>query len=289
MDRKDEAEEEEENEEEEEVVLMGTKKGKKKDELKKGTPLTTLQQMESTNQNKNRRGSSTEESGGQVGSANHNLLLDMNNRLIIMSSEMADIKKSLEAMSDNYDVILKEVKELREFKEKHINIGDQMRMLENKIHEMEQYSRNRNVEVKGVEELGRENLKEIAVSIASKCGVNMRQEDIEVAHRVDNRTGKEPRDIIIQFKTREVRDTLIQAKKTKINNTDITAGKLDKPIYVNEHLSAYYKRLFWETRSKCIERKYRYVWVKNGKILARKSENEHVIRIQSDEDLKKIK
>lgn len=271
-------------------------KQKKDESVIRSSSEPAASQDGTTDQSKCRRGSRAEENVNQEVSVNQNVLLDMNNKLTKMSAEMAgmrvemvDIKRSLDSMSDSYDDILKEVKELREFKERHINIGTQMKMLENKVHEIEQYGRNRNVEIKGVEELGNEKLDEIVVSIANKCGVTIDKVDIDVVHRISNRNGKEPRDIIAQFKNRDVRDAIMKAKKIKINNKDVTTGKLDKAIYVNEHLSAHYKMLFWETKIKCTEKGYRYVWVKNGKILVRKSDNEQVLRVQNVEDLKKIK
>lgn len=156
------------------------------------------------------------------------------------------------------------------------------------MNEIEQYSRNKNVEIKGVEEVGKENLKEIVVSIADKLGVNMSVEEIDVIHRVNNRNNREPRDIIVQFKRREIRDSLLQVKKVKINNIDITKGKLDKLVYINEHLTPYNKMLFWEARKKSNDKGFRFVWIKNGKIFVRKHETEKAHRIQNEDDLKKI-
>jgi len=39
-----------------------------------------------------------------------------------------------------------------------------------------------------------------------------------------------------------------------------------KSIYINERLTAYNRKLLWETRSKAKELGYRYIWTRNGRI-----------------------
>lgn len=191
-------------------------------------------------------------------------------------------------MSAKYDTLLTEVKELRQFKEKHSNIGVEVKSLENRINDIEQYSRIRNVEIKGVEEVRNENLKEIMTAISDKIGVRLESKDIEAIHRVNNRKEKEPRDIIVQFKSREIKENLLLNRREKVKSNLVTKGKNDNMIYINEHLTQHNKLIFWEARQKCRENNYRYVWTKNGKIFVRKTENERAYRINNIEDINKI-
>lgn len=216
------------------------------------------------------------------------LLVNMNNKLTNINLEIIELKKSVDFMSEKYDKLLLEVKDLRQFKEKHSNIGVEIKTLENRINDMEQYSRIKNVEIKGVEEIRNENLKEIIVEISDKIGVKLENKDIDAIHRVNNKKDREPRDIIVQFKDRESKEKILANRRVKVKSKEVTNGTSDNMIYINEHLTQQNKLIFWEARQKCREYNYRYVWTKNGKIFVRKNESERALRINSIDDMNKI-
>lgn len=237
-----------------------------------------------------KRGSvADEEDLNQEVSANHHIFIEINNKLTIVTNEITDLKKAVQFISDKYDMLLTEMKDLKIVKDKYELVNDKVEQLEMRMNDLEQYSRCKNIEIKGVELTANENLKQVVVKIVSKMGVEeVSEKAIEVVHRVNNRNNREPKDIIVQFKDREVRDRVIAKKREKIYNKDITNGKNDNLIFVNEHMTTHNKQMFWEARNKCRDMNYKYVWTKDGKIFVRKQENERVFRIRNLEDLKKI-
>ena len=56
-------------------------------------------------------------------------------------------------------------------------------------------------------------------------------------------------------------------------------------LFFNENLTRANKELFWRARSKGNEKQYKYVWVKNAKIYAKKTESTPVLRINCVSDL----
>ena len=60
-------------------------------------------------------------------------------------------------------------------------------------------------------------------------------------------------------------------------------------VLVYEQLPYYLKELKRKAKTKAEEKGCQYVWVTNGKILARKSDGQRVLRILSEKDLDLIK
>lgn len=58
-------------------------------------------------------------------------------------------------------------------------------------------------------------------------------------------------------------------------------------IYINVHLTAYNKKLFWLARQ-LRSAGYKFVWVKDGQVKVRKNEHSKVININTPDDIPKI-
>lgn len=222
-------------------------------------------------------------------SVNNSLMIEMNRKLGLALSEISELTKSVKYMSDKYDELFDEVKILRVVKEKYDVLNVQLSELENRMNEFDQYSRNKNLEIKGVEEMPNENLRVTIAKLANKIGAaSVSEKDIDVVHRINNRNNREPRDIIVQFKDRESRDKIMERRREKVTSNEVTNGKTEKVIYVNDHLTAYNKKLLWETKSRCREIHFKFIWTKDGKIFVRKDENERAYRIRSEDDIKTL-
>lgn len=213
----------------------------------------------------------------------------MNNKLAQALKDIAELTKSVNFMNAKYDDLLVEVKELRVVKSKFEGVVSKVAELQDRVNEIEQYSRNRNIEIKGIEERPNENLKNVICKVANKMGVEtITENDIDIVHRVSNRNNREPKDIVVQFKDRDRKETLMSQRKERVKSNEVTNGRLDNVIYINEHLTPYNKMILWETKKRCREVKYKYVWPKNGKIYVRKDDKDRVYRIRNEEDIKKI-
>lgn len=80
---------------------------------------------------------------------------------------------------------------------------------------------------------------------------------------------------------------LTAARKTRLNTSHLSLEHND-PIYVNEHLCLENKILFRKARQVKAEKKWKFAWVSQGRILMRKAENSAVEHIQSEGDLARI-
>jgi len=61
------------------------------------------------------------------------------------------------------------------------------------------------------------------------------------------------------------------------------------PIYINEHLTQYWKKLLSDAKKEGRPKDYKLVWYKEGKLLAKKNmADRNVVRIVSRADLVKL-
>lgn len=94
----------------------------------------------------------------------------------------------------------------------------------------------------------------------------------------------------LTFQSPEVRnEVLAKMKSSKVWSKLEDSVNRDKSyIFINEALSPYYRKLFYEARKVKIDKKYKYLWVQNGNILLKKTENSRIIKLSSMEDLGKM-
>lgn len=162
----------------------------------------------------------------------------------------------------------------------------------------EQYTRNRNLEIKGIAHEPNESLPDILEKIGVAIGEPILRQDVDVCHRVPTKD-KSSLNIIVQFQRRDKRDAVLEkAKKTRLTNATVglltaplersSTATQEKPIYINEHLCPLMKRLLGMAITRKRENSWKFVWTKNGSILARRTESSTIISIQCESDLRMI-
>lgn len=160
--------------------------------------------------------------------------------------------------------------------------------LHEKINNLEQYSRNYNLEIQGVPFDKTENTYNITVDVANQLGCNIDTSDIEFCHRLKNnsKNPNQPPTIIAKFYSRRIKETILDGRKTKkfILARDIGYQNSVLRIYVNEHLTATNKNLYWLARN-TKQFGYKYAWVRSGRIYIRQDDNSPVIPINRPTDI----
>ena len=153
--------------------------------------------------------------------------------------------------------------------------------LKNKICELEQYSRNNNIELVGVPETPHENVETVMTKIGEKLGMPISPEQIDAIHRVPTRSATQPKPIVVRFHSR-------RARKTKIQAADLGPGLPQKPVFVNEHLTTENKRLMHFSSQKKRELSYKYLWTRNGNIYMKKADDSQPLKITCEQDIAKL-
>lgn len=97
--------------------------------------------------------------------------------------------------------------------------------------------------------------------------------------------------LLVTFQSKSKRDLILETlKKAKISLNTRNISVQDPPlqVFVNEHLTPYKRRLFYEAKKIKGDKNYQYLWVKNGQILLKKTSESRTMRLTSLDDLSKI-
>lgn len=209
---------------------------------------------------------------------------EMKLQIEMLATTVNSLTLQITNMSSTLSTLVTQVKELNEkdeAKEKQINLMD------SRINKLEQKLIVKNIEIKNV-------CNEIsAIDAVKKIGafvdVTINDIDIDKAYRLRKQSNK----IIIEFASLNKKVELMSKIKrhrveANIINTNDNNDSSVKFIYVNDQLTFNNRQLLWIAKTKAYEAKWKYVWVKNGKIFARKNETTQSIIITNATDIESI-
>lgn len=193
-----------------------------------------------------------------------------------------EIHNALTTITNTLSTLTDQVKELNE-KGKQRDI--QINLMEIRINDLEQQMISKNIEIKNVTN------KQISpIDVVKKIGmslnVNISEEDISRAHRLKKQENK----IVVEFSTTSKKSEFMskivrhRVDANMINNSD----DQNKYIYINDQLSFHNRRLLWLAKTKAKEANWKFAWVRNGHIFAKKNENSPLFTIKNNADIEVI-
>lgn len=125
-------------------------------------------------------------------------------------------------------------------------------------------------------------------NLREQVGVPATLEGVEIAHRVPVRKSLTNRHIIVQFVLRTKRDVVLNNwRKERIMSKDLNFLGTS-PFYVDEHLCPELKTILGQPVLKKKEANWKIVWVRNGQVLPRKTENSSLLKISTVADMVKM-
>lgn len=203
-----------------------------------------------------------------------------------ISKQYDDMKKEHDSLKNEVKTLKKEVREAnQQVKEKEDVISN----LQKRVLESERYVRNRNVELQGVIEEEGEDVEEIVCKTAAALGVQLKKEEIEAAHRVMSRNTAVPRPIIAQLGSRKKRDEMLSKKTHAVYNKQVIRSRSGEGrVNVYEQLPQYVKELRWKAKCRAIEKDWKFVWIDEGKVLARQAPGKRTVKILTERDIELI-
>lgn len=156
------------------------------------------------------------------------------------------------------------------------------------MNELEEKDKEKKVELAGLEKKENEDVAKIIFQVAGKLQMDVSQ--IECAERVgrEKSDAEKPLPVVVTLRTKEARDKWIGSRKKRLTNGEIYGTNNDNRVYINENLTRYKRNLLWVTKNQ-LKKTYKYIWVQDGKILIRKSdEQKKIMSIRSERDIARL-
>lgn len=218
-------------------------------------------------------------------------LQSLSGSLLSCKEEVSDFQQQLSEMKAR-------ILQLEHYEEEVKDLREEVKVLRTELEIRDQRDLANDIEIKGIPEQPRENLQQVVKVLATKLGIALDDKDINTVGRIGKRqpvtdtsgstSSSQPRIIVVRMTRRAPRDQLLYEGRV---HRGITSDQLQVPgpaqqIYINERLTKTNRSLYGLTRSTARELNYKYVWVKNGQILLRKTERGRVYQIRNEEDLK---
>lgn len=217
-----------------------------------------------------------------------------------ISRRLDDLKTTVSFLSKKYDDLLGQYNHVAEKLSHQSSI---IEGLKNDIHEsrktaneavkqaeeLAQYIRHDCLEITGIapnEELSCEH---IVRSIGNAIGVAVSDTDISVTHSIPSFNTAAPPKIIVKFTRREVRDHFYSNRKNLARKQikDIPGLRSDGcgHVYISESLTPSRKKFFGEINKIKKSRKWKFIWMHNGRIFLCEAENTRIYVFDTKEDL----
>lgn len=209
--------------------------------------------------------------------------------LLSLKETVDGIEKSVQAMSDNYDAVLKQVgeqgKEIKQIKRRlegleKTDADAEIKRLKHEVNNLEWRNRKQNLEIHGIPMNANEDLLVKVNEVAKMLEVaDVTTNEVANIHRLASRPDKTP-GIIVRFVHQQTRDKWLEKRAL--------LKKAKSDCYIQENLTKHDRTLLWEAKEWAKETNYRYVWFRSGNVLVRKKDREPVHVIKSLDDLEKL-
>lgn len=205
-------------------------------------------------------------------------------------SEIGEIKQSLQFMSDSFEEIRSENKLLNELTRKLdtelVRSRTRIVGLENRVSILEQELRSRNIVIMNVPRVKDESVKDIVSKIAGKLEVTLLGDNFSCSRA----SRKEDSPIIVKLTSAELKNRLLSMRRQLKNFTGDSCGLsgANNIIYLNEDLIPSAQLLLSAARKFKRSHSYKYLWISNGRIFLRKSDDSRAFHIKCESDLDKL-
>lgn len=204
------------------------------------------------------------------------------------SDKVTAFESTVAKLNDKVSIIEKLSKENLELKSVINDLNIRLELVE-------QQSRTNNVEIQGVPEKANENLLYIIKSIGDKIGCPTDTTEIDTIYRVAHREpSNRPKPIIVKLLSKQKRDAILAAAKLtrrspdNISTRGLEIENISKELYINEHLTSKNKLLLKKSKEMARTKNYKYIWVRNGTVFARKDDRSRVMKILNEIDVTKM-
>lgn len=220
-----------------------------------------------------------------------------------MNTEIKEFKVSMNFLNSEFEKLkddnIQYSKEMNQMRKENETLHFDLMDTKKKYVQLDQSLRANNIEIQCVPENKSEVLVNIVKLLGRAVNVGINENDIQYCTRIAKLKPDSirPRSILIKFNTSRLRDTLLAAVgaynrthvQDKLNTHDLGFTSSEKsPVFVVENLSPENKNLHAAARIRAKELKYKFIWVRGGRIYMRKNETADKIYVRNLDMLNKL-
>lgn len=213
---------------------------------------------------------------------------DMETSLNFLHETVTDLTKSVKEIEKN-NVIMNTKYEKIDGQTKQLQA--KVKGLETYIHDMDQKALSAKLEISGFphgvddERVVRKVMEKITIDPP------IQRTDYVIQSRPAPRNNEKPKPIVVTYRSEQMRNAImkkVKQDKPNIKVKSIIQGGEDTPVFINESLTPHYKKVFFEAKKLKSQKNYAFLWVTEGKILLKTSQDGRAIKINSVEDVEKL-
>jgi hypothetical protein len=211
-----------------------------------------------------------------------------------------DLGRSIESCHTDVEDVLKKInlqeKQLNICLEKIesqtleiINLKRENCELHKAVSDLQQSARSNWLELHNFPMERNEDVVDIVKSISKALEYPITDQQIDNCHRLTTRDITRPPPILIKLVRKIDKDELLKKRRIKRDFSTRHLGlTTDIPLYLNESLSPERRKILALARKAKVDKGYKYLWIRNGKILMRKTDGQPVIVLETINDLLKL-
>lgn len=220
---------------------------------------------------------------------------DMELKVLIreLQEEMREMRKTMEFFNDKYEEEAKRNKILAdivsEVSKDNQELRKEIQKLKSTVNAQENNKLKSNITISGLLDVTDDGVvsKEKITKLVQSLNVNCNGGDFEDIKIFKVNNGAKA---VVTLKSLELKQRILRARaqKGKISIRNMGLGESSQTIFIDEDLSKEMYELFKKAREQLKERNYKYVWHRNGRVLARKSEGDRYVVIRGENDLEEL-
>lgn len=214
-----------------------------------------------------------------------------------------ELKNSYKFMSDNFDKLLKEMKQIKieqkvmknnmaTIQEKEEKLEKQIIIMESQLMKCKQEINNNNMIITNIPKLkAQADVNKVVEKIAQQVNYELKKEEIMELYQMESKN-KKSYPIIVKLNSNQFKNTCMNFRKEK-NAIDIkkiipNSNNNKKNINFFHFLEREYIYLLGKAKEIAKEKKYKYIWYANATIMIRREDESKIIKIRCEDDLKRI-
>lgn len=211
------------------------------------------------------------------------LLMETHKTVSFLAHKFDELNAKMMLMEQQNKNITKENTEIKE----------RLLHLETHYYRQQQQQLGAHLTIHGIPKKSDENIKNTIIEIGKILNINITQNNIKNARRMNSNNQNFTPIIVVEFDSYYIKQEIQKQYK---NNGPIllkqiipTTTNETTKVYINEYLTEYTKNLF--TEAKKLKSKYniQFVWIKNGTVYTREKTGEDIIKVVHSESIRQIK